>query len=123
MENGDRNRDHRRDVRNRIGVRLAVHWALFFGVALFLTATLEFLFGEPRRPSLALLSEAFQRHALLFAAILVLIPISLRDCLKFIDRTMFPEQKTQKNAASAFDRVESESPSQAEPRQTATLSV
>jgi hypothetical protein len=95
MESCNRDRQMQRDVRRRVCCRLACHWLLFFGVALLLTAVLEFLFGEPRKPSFAILGEAFHKHAILFAALLVLIPISLRDCVKCIDRAVFSQTRTE----------------------------
>ena len=94
MESWDQDPRLQRDVLRRVFVRLICHWVLFFSVTVILATVLEFLFGEPGAPSLALVGHTFQKYLVPFMALLVLIPISMRDCLKYIERAVFLERST-----------------------------
>ncbi len=71
-----------RTVRRKLFYRLLGQWVVFFGLFVLLSVALEFLYGPPQRPSLDLIRQSFGRHGLMFAAVLALAPIAIRDALK-----------------------------------------
>ena len=68
----------------RLIMRQTVQWAVFCLLMLVVTASTDYLYGEPTRPSFEVFSNAVNRHGAVFAAMLVLIPIMLRDSVRFM---------------------------------------
>lgn len=71
-------------LRQSLFRRLLFQWGVFFGILLVLVGVLELLYGKPQPPSAELFVNAWRDHALVFAAILVLIPIAVRDTVRCV---------------------------------------
>ncbi|MFQ5733760.1 MAG: hypothetical protein ACE5KM_17620 [Planctomycetaceae bacterium] len=90
----DRNPDAERPRLRGLVVRLLVQWAVFCVVMVVLAGALDFLYGEPRKPSFDIVVESLDRHGAVFAAVLVLIPIMLRDTVRYVQGVLRGRQQT-----------------------------
>lgn len=82
-----------RPVQGALLWRLLVHWALFFTTALVALTLMDWFDSVTAQPGRSLtdhFGEAFQKHTLVFAVLLSLIPVFLRDTLRLTHRFVGP---------------------------------
>ena len=82
-----------RPVQGAILWRLLAHWALFFTTALLALTLVDWfdtVTSQPGRSWTEHFGEVFQKHTLVFAVLLSLVPVFLRDTLRLTHRFVGP---------------------------------